>query len=302
MSNNSVTKFNGLIEASYRLSLNEARIVFYGISLINPVSKEFPLEFRIEIKRFAEMFNIDSHSVYTIIKQAAMDRFWEREFTFQTEKNKQMRVRWLTGIEYGDNLGYLKIFINPQLKPFLHQLIDGNFTRYYLENISNFKSVYSVRFYEIAIMELKRSKQNKWIFSLEIEEIKDRLELKDKYKRFSNFKASVLEPAKKEINKYSDIKFNYQVIKLGRSPNDIEFTVSRKNQSRSLPALNQKPLQKLTHLILEKAKKLVLKAGTGWDLYAIEQQFYEHANKKGLPDNLEAAFLGFVRKKVATTT
>ena len=297
MNNNSVTKFNGLIEASYRLSLNEARIVFYGISLINPLSKEFPLEFKIDIKHFSDMFNIASNNAYTIIKQTAMDRFWEREFTFKTEKNKQMRVRWLTGIEYGNSQGYLKIFINPQLKPFLHQLVGGNFTRYYLENIANFKSVYSVRFYEIAIMELKRSKQLKWKFRLEIEDIKEKLDIKEKYKRFSNFKAIVLEPAKKEINKHSDINFNYNVIKLGRSPNEIEFTVSKKTKTPIIPYQN-KP-SKLTTVILEKAKEIVLKAGTGWDLYVIEQQFYEYTRKKGPPEKMEGAFLGFVKKKVA---
>lgn len=295
MDQNSVTKFNGLIEASYRLSLNEARIVFYGISLINPLSKEFPLEFKIDIKRFSDMFSIASNNAYSIIKQAAMDRFWEREFTFKTEKNKQMRVRWLTGIEYGDSQGYLKIFINPQLKPFLHQIVGGNFTRYYLENIANFKSVYSVRFYEMAIMELKRAKQLKWKFRLEIEDIKEKLELQEKYKRFSNFKAIVLEPAKKEINKHSDINFNYNVIKLGRSPNEIEFIISKKQKNLMT---YQNIHKKLTPLILEEAKKIVLKSDTGWDLYAIEQQFYDYTNKKGGADNLDAAFLGFVRKKV----
>lgn len=298
--NKSVTKFNGLIEASYRLSLNEARIVFYGISLINPLSEEFPLEFKIDIKHFSDMFNIASNNAYTIVKQAAMDRFWEREFTFKTAENKQMRVRWLTGIEYGDSQGYLKIFINPQLKPFLHQLVAGNFTRYYLENIANFKSVYSVRFYEIAIMELKRSKQSKWKFRLEIDDIKKKLELQEKYHRFSNFKAVVLDPAKKEINKHSDIKFNYNVIKLGRSPHEIEFVISKKQEKLHI-TLESNSLR-LTPSTLEKAKKLALEAGTNWDIYAIEQQFYDYITKKGSPKNLESAFLGFVKKKIKKRT
>jgi len=296
MTNNSVTKFNGLIEASYRLSLNEARIVFYGISLINPLSMDFPLEFNIDIKRFSDMFNIAKNNVYTAIKQAAMDRFWEREFTFRTDEGKQMRTRWLTGIEYEDSQGYLKIFINPQLKPFLHQLVSGNFTRYYLENIANFKSVYSVRFYEIAIMELKRSKQNKWKFKLKIKMIKEKLDIQDKYKRFSNFKAVVLEPAKKEINKHSDINFNYHVIKLGRSPHEVEFIVSMKGQ-KSLISDQNNP-SKLPPSVLEAAKKITLEANTGWDIYAIEQQFYDYIRKKGQPESIEGAFLGFVKKKV----
>jgi len=300
MDTKSVTKYNGLIEASYRLSLNEARIVLYGISLINPLAKEFPLEFKVDIKRFAEMFDIDSRNAYSMVKQAAMDKFWEREFTFPVDKDKKLRVRWLTGIEYGDRLGYIKIFINPQLKPFLHQL-SGNFTKYYLKNITSFKSIYSIRFYEIAIMELKRSEQKKYTFTLKIEEIKNRLELTKKYNRFSNFKSFVLEPAKREINKHSDIKFNYKVIKLSRSPHEIEFTVSRKIKDQPvLPTLSEYKPTELSPAIFEKAKQIVLEAGNRWDIYAIKEQFYEYIEKKGQPDSLKAAFLGFVKKKVAT--
>jgi len=299
MDTKSVTKYNGLIEASYRLSLNEARIVFYGISLINPLAKEFPLEFKVDIKRFAEMFDIDSRNAYSMVKQAAMDKFWEREFTFPVDKDKKLRVRWLTGIEYGDGLGYIKIFINPQLKPFLHQL-SGNFTKYYLENITSFKSIYSVRFYEIAIMELKRSEQKKYTFTLNIEEIKNRLELTEKYNRFCDFRKYVLEPAKKEINKHSDLKFTYKVKKQGRSPHEIEFTVSKKPKDQPvLTTLSEYKPTQLSPVIFEKAKQIVLEAGNRWDIYAIKEQFYEYIEKKGQPESLQAAFLGFVKKKVA---
>jgi plasmid replication initiation protein len=144
-------------------------------------------------------------------------------------------------------------------------------------------------------MELKN--KDKCSFSLKIKSIREKLELEDRYTRFFDFKKRVLESAKKEINKHSDINFNYKIIKLGRFPNEIEFTISKKQKNLISYQNNHK---KLTPLILEEAKKIVLKSGTGWDLYAIEQQFYDYTNKKGLPDNLEAAFLGFVRKKVAT--
>jgi hypothetical protein len=50
---------------------------------------------------------------------------------------------------------------------------------------------------------------------------------------------------------------------------------------------------------LEKAKELAVQAQTGWDIYAIEQQFFELAAKKGNPDNPDGAFLGFVKKKIS---
>ncbi len=290
---NVVTKSNELIEASYRLSLNEARILFYGISLINPLSGEFPLEYRIDVKKFAEMFNLDSHNVYETIKEIVMDKFWEREFTIPTENHRKFRGRWLIGVEYSDHQGFLKIFFHPKIQPFLSQL-KKNFTSYYLEKIVHFKSIYSIRFYEITIMRLNKSMSNKDTFSLPISEIKEKMALSDKYQRFSNFKDRVLERAKKEINKHSDIHLSYKIKKLGRSPHEIEFTVTRKTE-KSVPILKP-PSDKLTPAMIEKGKKAAL--GSGWDIYTIEQQFYSYIKQKGAPSNLEGAFIGFVKKKI----
>ena len=289
---NLVTKHNSLIEASYRLSLNEARILFYGISLIHPLSDEFPLEYRIDVKDFSKMFNLGSHNVYKIIKDTVMDKFWEREFTFPTEKDRKKRFRWLISIEYGDKEGYLKVYFHPEIQPFLHQL-KKNFTSYYLEKVAHFKSIYSIRFYEMSIMHLNRTQRDKCKYVFTIKEIKERLGVSNKYKRFSNFKASVLEPSRKEINKYSDMNISYKVIKVGRVPHEIHFTINKKSvQVASI----KPPSNTIPPSIIEKAKQMTL--GTGWDIYNIEQQFYEYVRTKGQPEDFHAAFLGFVKKKV----
>jgi len=54
---------------------------------------------------------------------------------------------------------------------------------------------------------------------------------------------------------------------------------------------------KLSPDLIEKGKKIALDAGTGWDIYAIEQQFYEHVQRKGNPDNYAGAWIGFVKNK-----
>lgn len=291
---NSVTKSNTLIEAGYRLSLTEMQIILYGISLVNPLSENFPLEYKIDIKRFAELFGRDHGDIYDEVKTAVLSKFWERDFSYQDEKGNTVTNRWLTQIKHQDKQGFIQIKFSEDVQPYLHQL-SGNFTTYYLEHIANFKSIYSVRLYELAIMELKKSKKSAYKFTLAIEKIRERLDLTDKYKRFFNFKTRVLDAAKKEINKHSDIKFNYKVIKKNRSNHEIEFMISKKQKAN---ISHQATSQKLNTSIIEEAKKIVLSAGTGWDLYVIEQQFYEHVKKNHAPDNLEGAFLGFVKHKV----
>ena len=295
-----ITKSNAIINSSYRLSLNELRIVLYGLSHIDPMAKEFPLFHRINIKELAEFFDIgekDRGSFYDDIKDALIRKFWERDFSYYDEKLEMVvKRRWLIEVRYGGKNGTLAYHYNPLIKDQLQQLA-GRFTSYSLSNIAKMKSAYSVRLYEIAIMSLNASKKPKTTFTKSIVELKNHLGVSDKYKHFYHFKPRVLEVAKKEINKYSEIKFNYEVKKLGRAAHRIEFTVSKKSLEKLTPLLSsqQKILSTIT---IEKAKQIIMTAGTGWDIYVIEQQFNEFTRKKGTPDNLEAAFLGFVRKKV----
>lgn len=312
-----ISKSNALIEASYRLSLTEIQIILYGISLINPTSNDFPLEYRIDIKRFAELFGRVHGEIYNDIKDAIKKRFWERDFTYLNEQGRSVTCRWLTRITNEDKTGHIEIKFSEDVQPYLHQL-KKNYTCYYIEQISQFKSIYSVRIYEFCLMELNKSRLDKQVFTLEVVELKRRLQLVDKYKRFSNFKDRILEKSRSEINKHSDIILNYSVIKQGRTPKKVKFIVTRKSKSEEKTVESSTPLGNdyllpcsssqtsmkpkiLTPSVFEKAKKIITEAGDQWDLYAIEQQFYEYVKKKGPPESLEGAFLGFVRKKVQSS-
>ena len=225
------TKANALIEASYRFEMLEMHILLYGVSLINPVSKEFPTEYIIEVKRFAEIFNKDLKNVYRELKKSILGSFWERDVTYTLENGKEEKNRWLISVQYGDNEGYLKVFFNPKLQPYLHQL-SKNFTVYYIDQITKFKSIFSVRFYEFAIMETNKQKTNNCHFILQVSEIKKRLELTKKYNKYSDFKRRVLNKARAEINQYSDLTIDFEEIKKGRTVDAIKFIIQRKDGSK----------------------------------------------------------------------
>jgi len=306
MNTNKITKSNAIINSSYRLSLNELRIVLFGLSHIDPTADDFPLFHRVCVKELAEFYNIgakDRGSFYDNIKDALIRKFWERGFSFyDEERGAIVKRRWLIEVEYGRKDGTLAYHYNPLIKNELQQMAK-KFTSYFLANVANMKSVYAVRLYEIAVMYLHASQQDKTTFTKNIEKLKNHLGLEKKYPRFNDFKRRVLESAKKEINKYSNIKFSYKVIRQGRTANEIEFTVSKREpkeykEAKQLPLLKQDAL-KLSPSAIEKGKAIIKKAGTRWDIYAIEQQFYAYAKQKGIPENPTGAFLGFVKKKAA---
>ena len=125
----SITKHNDLITSAYRLTLTEMQIVLYGISLVNPVDDKFPRTYEINIKKFSEMFNRKHSQVYRDVKDAIMKRFWDREFTFHDkyETNRlgelvRARVKWVTTVKYSDKAGFIKIYFNPEIEEYLHNL------------------------------------------------------------------------------------------------------------------------------------------------------------------------------------
>lgn len=81
---------------------------------------------------------------------------------------------------------------------------------------------------------------------------------------------------------------------------EIKFTVSHleKRKEHKLPLLETNTIH-LSPNIIERGKQIASQSGNGWDIYAIIEQFKEYALKKGMPDNIEGAFLGFVKKKMA---
>jgi len=293
MERQSVTKHNELIQASYRLTLNEMRIVLYGISLINPLSKEFPLEYQIDIKKFIGLFGLESNKdIYSQIKETVIGKFWEREFTVDINEDGKQRFRWLTSVQYRDKAGFLKIFINPELKDLLHQL-KGHFTSYHLEKVSSFQSAYSVRIYEISLMNLNKSNKNKCSFWIEIVHLKEKLDISEKYKQFADFNKRILEPVKKDINKHSDIRLSYELIKKGRAYHEIKFSVERK-AGETMKVTNQAgPM--LSPPIIEKAKCLIKESGTGWCVQEVVTQFLEFIKNKEKAKDVEKAFIGFVK-------
>jgi plasmid replication initiation protein len=226
--NNTVTKHNALIEASYRLSLNEIRLILYGISLINPLKSEFPTEIIVDISKFSSLFNTDKNGLYNDLKKSIIRKFWNREFSYKLYNEEIRLSRWLDQVDYCDKRGYIKIYFSERIKPLLCSL-SKNFTTFYMNRVVNFKSIHSIRIYEIIIMHLNRAAQDgKCIFSISIYDLKKNLSLEKEYPRFSNFKLKVLEKAKNEINKHSDIRVTYKVEKLGRTPINISFLIARK--------------------------------------------------------------------------
>lgn len=221
-----VVKSNEVITASYKLTLNEQRIVLSCISKIDSMrelTEKDGVTIRVdEIQDLLVTTRKERGSLYTDLK-VATQRLYERSIVLDGEGSKR---RWVYEIKYNENEGDITLFFSPTIIPYLSEL-KGNFTKYKLEYISNFKSVYSIRIYELLC---------KWSFvgqkEIEVYELKKLLGVEDKYERTSNFLSRVVDVSVQEINKFSNIKLDCGYRKTGRRITHIQFDFNFKKTKK----------------------------------------------------------------------
>lgn len=221
-----VVKSNEVITASYKLTLNEQRIVLTCISKLDSMealTKKDGVTVRVEeIHDLLVSAREHTGSLYEDLKSAA-ERLYERSIILDGEGSKR---RWVYEVKYNQNDGAITLFFSPTIIPYLSEL-KGNFTKYRLEHIAKFKSVYSIRIYELLCQ---------WSFvgekELEVDELKRLLGVEDKYARTSNFLSRVVDVSVKEINKFSNIQLKCGYRKTGRRITHIQLDFNFKQTTK----------------------------------------------------------------------
>ena len=86
-----VTKANAIVEASYRLTLQEQRLVLFCVAQVDSRrSLEEQRTFTVEAMPFRETFGLSAEKVYEELKDAAV-RLFERKIFFDRTDRQQDR-------------------------------------------------------------------------------------------------------------------------------------------------------------------------------------------------------------------
>ncbi len=231
-----IVKSNSLIEASYKLTLQEQRIILFMASMIQPNDEDFK-PIKIDINEFINLIKITGHSKYNEIKEITK-QLRKRDLIIKSDKS-ELQIGWLSSAEYFQGEGYVELEFSPKLKPYLLQLKE-RFTKYYLQNIIQLSHSYSIRFYEL----LKQYEKIGWrIF--ELKELREILGISgNEYVLFANFKQKILEPAKKELQTKAeqgnlDLSFDYEEIKLSRKVDKIKFIILKPTKENKIERTDQ---------------------------------------------------------------
>lgn len=167
---------------------------------------------------------------------------------FKIQTGKSLKQIWLFSmVEYREGTGSFDVRISYDGLPFFFEL-KNNFTRFQLKSALACDSRYAKRIYTLACQwrtaGVVYSQDGKPY--LTIPELKEKLGIENEYKLFSDLKRKVLEIARKQINKNTDVNIEYEYLKRGRSFYAVKILVNPvKPTQLEIPFDDEKAMKRL---------------------------------------------------------
>ncbi len=227
-----IRKSNALIEASYKLTMSEQRLLVLLASTISPNDEDFK-DYEITVSDFARMFELElNKSLYDTLQNAALS-LMKQQLRFNDDSVIKV-VQWLSYIEYVKGSGVVKLRFDKALMPHLLQLKE-RFTQYRLDNIVRLSGQYSARLYELLKAESFKAKSGKFQRSFKIDELRAILGIEENaYPIFNDLKLRVINPSINEISVSSDLTVNdVKYGKTGRKITNVTFFVGVRSKDET---------------------------------------------------------------------
>ena len=219
-----IVRSNELIEARYKLTIEEQRLVLLLSSTIRSDDEDFK-DYEIRVADFVAMFGLEKRkAIYKAVEEAARELAGKK--IDLSRGGKKIYASWLSYVEYVEGSGVVKLRFDKSLKPYFLQL-NENFTKYNLQHVMQFKSSYSIRLYELLKMEAWKAKNGQFEKTFELADYRDKIGIEKKaYPIFADFKKRVIEPTTREVSDQTDLHiFETKYIKTGRKITGVCFVV-----------------------------------------------------------------------------
>ncbi len=257
-----VTMDNRLIRASYRLSVNELRLLLVIMAQMPKSDEQLDSKQAYYVTKddFVRL-GCEPKNVAREIRNACSDLLGRKVFinlgygielhthwvynvlTFKTETFERLKAEYpnaknddefMTQLKLHNLLSVIpfvlksdenlmaRIVLHEDIIPYVCQL-KKNFTKINPEELARLGSFYSYRIYFLMMQWRSTGK-----VVISISDLRDEFELIDKYTLFADFKKRVLDVAVDEISKYTEYDVQYNLIKKGRKYTHVEFKFKEK--------------------------------------------------------------------------
>ncbi|MGB4499612.1 MAG: RepB family plasmid replication initiator protein [Methylococcaceae bacterium] len=232
-----VYKSNKVVEAGFKLSLNEQKIILACVAKNDsrqPLSVDD--KFTITAKEFAEITGIEINHAYLALQDVA-DSLFNRYVVIDNPdatnpKIKRRKTRWISSIDYITDGGAISLRFACDMLPYLSEL-KSQFTKYELKHVGGMTSAYGIRLYELLTQYRTMGRRE-----IQLDWLKSHFEIADAYKSIADLRRYVIEPAIDNINKHSDLTVQSPIYeKTGRKVTSVTFDFKAKEK----PTTTKKP-------------------------------------------------------------
>ncbi len=216
-----VVRHNKLIESRHRLTLLERRFMLWIISQIKQEDSQFH-KYSISVKNFVDFSSLKDHGGYYQQISKMADSLTQKNIAIKNQETKKDKYySWFESIEYDWGNGQIFAEINNKIRPFLLDLKE-QYTVITLEYALLLKRPYTHRLYDL-LKQYERIGER----TMEIEQMKDIFDISGKYPKYKDLRVRIIQPAQEEINKKTDISFDFFPIKKGRKVESIRFEIHK---------------------------------------------------------------------------
>ena len=218
---------NEFVNARYALTLKQHKAL---LTILSQFTGDETI--KIDFKQFAKALNIGTNTGYTSKIEKIVKAIGARYITIDSraadteEEIQKYSVIFFTEVNRpGD--GTIEVTLPKKLLPYFKEL-NRQYTTLQLKVQLEFNSIYAIRIYQL-IKQFESTGYRK----IHIDELRDILQLNNRYSKMHDFKRYVLEPAAREINEKSQFVLEYRIDgQQGRNKTKyIEFLFAKKFKS-----------------------------------------------------------------------
>lgn len=249
-------------------------------------SEELKREHTLSAKEFGGIFKTDLSNSYKILRRA-VNKLMKTDITVPRENSSSyLRINVCSQAEYVKDEGKINIKFTDDIMPYLKQ-VKERFMVYNLADISNFKSIYTTRLFEL----LQEFKETGWMIK-SLDELRHAFSVGNKYTNYGHLKSRTIVPACKEINKNYHMKIRFEEIKEGKSVTAIKFIFK---PVIVLKSINENTGEAKTRYI--KHEKNVIDITPKTKTKSVEKKQKPTPKKGKTGGGLFSSFMNFFRKK-----